>query len=80
MTGDCSGLPLPGCKAFSIVLESVVKPSMMRRCDPSVKTAIRVPGGIVCRYWIIRRRTYTWSASGVFSASSSSTFAALVTA
>src|ERR1039458_898849 len=57
---------------------SVVNPSTILRRDESVKIASAVPGLIVLRYAIICFRTCAWSPMGVFSASSSSTFTALV--
>jgi hypothetical protein len=75
---DCSGLAL--ATAAATAEASVVKPSIMRSREARVKTAIRVPGGMCFTYCIICWRTYDWSGMGVLSASSSTTFAALVSA
>jgi hypothetical protein len=57
-TSDCWGVPLPWLIAAWMAPASVVNPSIMRRREASVKTAMRVPGGIRFRYASICWRTY----------------------
>ena len=76
INADCCAAILGFFNAAVRAARSVEKPAIIRRREESPKIASEVPGLILPRYWIIFRRTFTWSLKGVFSPSSSNTLTA----